>query len=352
MLSMRTMADRRRRTRFESEYTGGSGQVVDSKLEEDRYSRDARGNDFHTGRLRGRGTAAREERPGGRPRHWRRACLRAAAACSTTGQPSGESAGARPAAGGGQEYAAAVDFHSNQAAAAVASLEASLNAFRQRHPQITVNLTNTPGATYTDKLQTLIAAGTAPDVFRLGGDVFASFYVLKVLAQLDPVIKRDRYNLADFYPSSLEVTQWGKRQYGLPSSFGYRVLFYNADLFQKEGLPLPPAQWNAMGCDIGETIAEFGRGGQIVYGHVQAVIGTVPSSYEGSVDEAGCDFQKVFAALDSSGVDGVFAPAHLPHTIDEKEPPHVDSQYAGNAFAFGYLKGVLHTLRKAGEGPT
>lgn len=164
-----------------------------------------------------------------------------AAACSA-GQSGGDSA-PRPASSG----PATIDFHTNQAAAPFASLEASLSAFRQRHPQITVNVTNTPGPTYNDKIQTLIAAGSAPDMFRLGGDVFASFYVLKALAQLDPLIKRDRFDLADFYAASLDVTRWGTRQYGLPSGFGYRVLFYNVDLFRKEGLPLPPGEWNAPG---------------------------------------------------------------------------------------------------------
>jgi multiple sugar transport system substrate-binding protein len=164
------------------------------------------------------------------------------AACAAGGA-GGESAAPRTAA----SAPATLDFHTNQAPAPFASLEGSLNAFRQRYPQITVNVTNTAGGTYTDKLQTLIASGSTPDVFRLGGDVFASFYVLKALAQLDPLLKRDRFDLADFYPSSLDVTRWGQRQLGLPSGFGYRVLFWNTDLFAKEGLPPPPGEWNASG---------------------------------------------------------------------------------------------------------
>ncbi|MBI3972485.1 MAG: sugar ABC transporter substrate-binding protein [Chloroflexi bacterium] len=173
------------------------------------------------------------------------------AACRAGASGPAEPKGNKPAA---NTQPATIEFHTNQAAAPFASLETSLAAFRQRHPQITVNVTNTPGATYTDKLQTLIAGGTAPDMFRLGGDVFAAFYVLKVLAPLDPLIKRDKFDLGDFYPSSLEVTQWGKRQLGLPSGFGYRVLFYNAELFKKEGLSLPPGEWNAPGWSFDDFV--------------------------------------------------------------------------------------------------
>jgi multiple sugar transport system substrate-binding protein len=134
----------------------------------------------------------------------------------------------------------------NQAAAPFAAVEATLAAFRQQRSHIEVRVSNVT-AQYQDRLQTLIAAGTPPDVFRVGGDEFARFYVLRAMAQLDSFLKRDRFELPDFYPASLEQYQWGGKQFGLPSDYGYRMIYYNVDLFQKAGLPLPPSEWDSPG---------------------------------------------------------------------------------------------------------
>lgn len=176
-------------------------------------------------------------------------------------------------------------------------------------------------------------------------DAYAHF-----VREVVPVAESSGVRLA-LHPDDPPLPELG----GTPRLFhgpeGFRRAMALAGASPASGLDFCLGNWYATGCDISEAIAEFGRRGQIVYGHVQAVVGTVPSFHEGFVDEAGCDFQNVFASLDRSGVDGVFAPAHLPHTIDEKEPPHVDPQYAGNAYAFGYLTGLLRALRNAEEVP-
>jgi multiple sugar transport system substrate-binding protein len=141
---------------------------------------------------------------------------------------------------------ATLEFLTNQAAAPFAAVESGLGRFRQQYPQIEVRVTNVTSQ-YQDKLQTLIAAGTTPDMFRVGGDEFARFYVLKAMAQLDNFLKRDRFDLNDFYPASLEQYQWGGKQFGMPSDYGYRMIYYNVDHFQKAGLPLPPSEWDGPG---------------------------------------------------------------------------------------------------------
>ena len=173
-------------------------------------------------------------------------------ACATgTGGGSGGGAGAVQTA---QAARATIEFLTNQAAAPFAAVEASITTFRQRYPHIEVRATNVTSG-YQDKLQTLIASGATPDMFRVGGDEFARFYVLRAMAQLDPLLRRDKFDLADFYTASLEQYQWGGKQYGMPSDYGYRMIYYNVDLFQKAGLPLPPGEWNAPGW----TFDDFNR---------------------------------------------------------------------------------------------
>src|SRR6266508_2137035 len=147
------------------------------------------------------------------------------------------------ACSGGQSAAPAreargtLEFMTNQAAAPFAAVEAAIAAFRQQQPQIEVRISNV-SAQYDDKLQTPIASGTPPDMFRVGGDQFARFYVLKVMLQLDGLFRRDKVDLSDFYPASLEQYKWTGKQFGMPSDYGYRMVYYNVDLLQKAGVPL------------------------------------------------------------------------------------------------------------------
>lgn len=170
----------------------------------------------------------------------------ALAACGQAG-----TAGAPPPAA---EVRGTLDFLTNQAPAPFAAVEAAVAGFRQQYPQIEVRVSNV-NTQYDDRLQTLIASGTPPDLFRIGGDQFARFYVLRAMLQLDPLFKRDKVDLSDFYPASLEQYRWAGKQFGMPSDYGYRMIYYNADLFQKAGLPLPPGEWNAPGW----TFDDFNR---------------------------------------------------------------------------------------------
>jgi multiple sugar transport system substrate-binding protein len=169
------------------------------------------------------------------------ACNGSATSGPTGAPPSGEVRGT-------------IDFMTNQAAAPFAAVEAAVATFRQQHPLIEVRVTNV-SAQYDDRLRTLIAAGTPPDMFRAAGDAFASYYVLKSMLLLDPLFKRDKYDLTDFYPASLDQYKWAGKQFGMPSDYGYRQIYYNVDLFQKAGLPLPPGEWNAPGW----TFDDFNR---------------------------------------------------------------------------------------------
>ena len=174
-----------------------------------------------------------------------------AAACGRSGPGAATPQAGRPPAG---EVRGTLVFMTNQAAAPFAAVEAAVATFRQQYPQTDVQVTNV-SAQSDERLQTLIAAGTPPDMFRIGGDQFARFYVLRAMLPLDPLFKRDKVDLSDFYPASLEQYRWAGRQLGMPSDYGYRMIYYNVELFRRAGLPAPPGEWNANGW----TFDDFGR---------------------------------------------------------------------------------------------
>jgi mannonate dehydratase len=106
------------------------------------------------------------------------------------------------------------------------------------------------------------------------------------------------------------------------------------------GLNLCLANWWAMGTDVLEAIAHFGRRGQIFYGHVQGIQGTVPTFRECFMDESDCDYLTALCALRDAGFDGVLLPGHYPHTAADDSGP-----FAGEGFAIGYLHGLLRAVR-------
>ncbi len=105
------------------------------------------------------------------------------------------------------------------------------------------------------------------------------------------------------------------------------------------GLNFCLGNWSAMGADIAAAIRQFGQRGQIVYGHVQGVQGTIPKFQESFLDDADCDFLTVLRELHQVGFDGVLLPGHSPHTLYENETGGL-----GLVYAAGYLKGLLNAV--------
>lgn len=120
-------------------------------------------------------------------------------------------------------------------------------AFEAAHPGVTIKQETLPaGTNYFEKLQTLIASGTPPDVFDMWEGYVQPYAAAGHLLDLepffaaDPDIKKD-----DFDPRMLEVDSWNGRVYSLPIEFvPYpAALFYNVDLFDQAGLAYPDDTW-------------------------------------------------------------------------------------------------------------
>lgn len=112
--------------------------------------------------------------------------------------------------------------------------------FKRAVPGVEVELLE--GATSTEKLQTLFAAGTPPDMLRQETPGMAYFASRKQLAALDPFLRRDRYDLTDFFPAAWELWSWQGRHYGLPF-LGIRIVYFNRALAAASGGRVPPASW-------------------------------------------------------------------------------------------------------------
>ncbi len=123
-------------------------------------------------------------------------------------------------------------------------LDEMIQLFEQSHPGIKIKVETAPFGDYFTKLQTLIAGGTAPDVFELNYENFVSFAAKGVLLDLNPLAQADNEFDADiFYPRAYQAFNLNGLQQGLPATFSTVVLFYNKDLFDKAGVAYPAEGW-------------------------------------------------------------------------------------------------------------
>jgi multiple sugar transport system substrate-binding protein len=119
-------------------------------------------------------------------------------------------------------------------------LDAIVQAFQQKHPNITIQVQTASYDQYFTKLQTAVAGGTAPDAFELN---YENFVTYASAGSLLDISGPSAANAAAYYPRAYSVFQSGGKQFGLPESFSDVLLFYNKDLFDQAGVAYPTTDW-------------------------------------------------------------------------------------------------------------
>jgi ABC-type glycerol-3-phosphate transport system substrate-binding protein len=162
------------------------------------------------------------------------------AACAAGGGAAGGAIGAATPAGA-RRSGVALSVVTSVPASGLADFTRVLTDFGAQNPGWTAEYAEGPIA----KVQTMIAAGTAPDVTSVTAADLAAMSARGQLLTLDPLIQRDRYDLKDYFDRALRQWQWAGRQTGLPRGFANQVLYYNVDLFERAGRKPPPADWSS-----------------------------------------------------------------------------------------------------------
>lgn len=121
--------------------------------------------------------------------------------------------------------------------------------FTQQYPNIKV--VNDKPASDLTKMTTLMASDQLPEIiFRTIND-WPMFAIQNAWLGLDDLIKRDKFDLQDFFPQIIKPYRYdGKRfgegkLYGLPKEIAVRSMFYNKDHFVDAGItpPAPDQAW-------------------------------------------------------------------------------------------------------------
>lgn len=112
-------------------------------------------------------------------------------------------------------------------------------AFSEAHPA--TRLTVVPaGGPFLEKIKTLVAAGTPPDVTDTHQTQVRDLGPGGIVVPLDGYLKRDRYpkDYVGWGPYA-----WQKKQYGVPWAIQSTAIFYNKALFDQAGVPYPTDMW-------------------------------------------------------------------------------------------------------------
>ena len=123
-------------------------------------------------------------------------------------------------------------------------LSETVDAFRAKYPNITVNYESIP-TDYTSNMIGQFSAHEPPDVFYVQAENAAAWMEDGVLEPLDPYITGNSFDTSTFYPSLLSVFQKDGVTYGLPKDAGPLALFYNTDMLTEANVQ-PPTTWDEL----------------------------------------------------------------------------------------------------------
>jgi ABC-type glycerol-3-phosphate transport system substrate-binding protein len=123
--------------------------------------------------------------------------------------------------------------------------EKTFTLFQQEHPDAKVDPIWITGDRDTAIL-TRVASGDPGEVFWTNNAAaMHEFSARKISRPLDDLVASSKYDLSQHYAQVIAMNRYQGKLYGMPqdSHPGIAGIFYNADLFQKSGVAVPPASW-------------------------------------------------------------------------------------------------------------
>ena len=112
--------------------------------------------------------------------------------------------------------------------------------FSKLHPDVTVTAEYLTGD-YSTSLAAQVAAHTLPDVTFTADLFVVPWAQAGISVDMEPLAKADpNFDLSDVYENMLALSKVeGKGIYMIPSSNDVVTMYYNKDLFEQAGAPLP-----------------------------------------------------------------------------------------------------------------
>jgi multiple sugar transport system substrate-binding protein len=116
-----------------------------------------------------------------------------------------------------------------------------IDAFQTKNPTIKIQYVKNAHQDYRQRLQTQLAQGTGPDVFRYHNTWVAMLQ--DDLAVVPKTVMTQPEFAQTFYPVASSDLVAGQTIYGIPVMYDGLGLYYNEELFAKAGISSPPTTW-------------------------------------------------------------------------------------------------------------
>ncbi len=112
-----------------------------------------------------------------------------------------------------------------------------IDEFHAENPDIKVDIQLVPFGQLFSTLEVRLPAGGTPDVYIVDGPVTASYAARGYLLPLDEYFAADEMNA--WFPGSVESGTYQGALYSIPYATSSAALYYNTELFEKAGIPVP-----------------------------------------------------------------------------------------------------------------
>jgi multiple sugar transport system substrate-binding protein len=177
------------------------------------------------------------------------------------------------------------------------------NVFQAKYPNITFEVVSSMGnfregkdpVKEFDKL----VEENKPDIIMMTQAQYEEFSADGKLYALDSVIQQDKFDLENMVPGVIELlkNKGGSKLYGLSPSFSTKALFYNKDLFDKQGIPYPKDKmsWEEV-LQLAKRFPATGTDETRIYGLAQSMFMQNPFDLVQTIAEA-----KMWPLLDADG---------------------------------------------------
>lgn len=130
-----------------------------------------------------------------------------------------------------------------ESAAMNEKIMASMKKFEEENPDIKVKLIPTPLDNYGVKINGMITAKKAPDIFMTGNDMLLDNAGKGLLYDWTELAAQDKAFMEGFYDGVVDSWYYEGKLVGLPGLLNTYGIFYNKKSFQDAGLPEPKIGW-------------------------------------------------------------------------------------------------------------
>ena len=163
-----------------------------------------------------------------------------------TGQPAAGSAGGKTASG-------SVTWMHDSGNPSVVGFDRVEASFKEKYPNVTLEILQTTSG-YDDKLLSMYTAGNPPDAIRLNDDYILAYKTKNLVAPLDAFMKTSGVKTADFFSAVINFPVHDNKTYSWFLGVNPRLIYYNVELFKKNGIKLPPTKWEPSGWTFDDLV--------------------------------------------------------------------------------------------------